>query len=199
MGQIYTKSGIVNVYSGYNFKGNKLRLNIGKYNKEKLQSFNLESILSLKIGPNTSVTLYEDNNLDGNYIIINNNSNKQKDILNTDQYKLGKINSIAVEDCKKKLQYVKLEDNEANKKNIMINDLNKPMDINHVDGLCVCGEMIKSDKYRLTVSDMNNIIKNCIYETKIAPAVMTESFGEINDIDYIVIIILILLLLFLLI
>ena len=77
-----------------NFKGNFVKLPIGYYNQSDITK--IYNILSLKIGPQTSVKLFNQDNCKGDFILIKNQSSKEKEYCSFDFFWHKTIKSLAV-------------------------------------------------------------------------------------------------------
>jgi len=194
----------VKIYQSCDFKGKSAKLPLGKFSLDMLkeQGYTIDNIQSLKIAPKTVVILYENSDLSGSIIKYENTSaTRIKDVKcigdgSIEEWK-NNIKSLIIQKYNEPGsvpdsvsdemldiaadQVNKLDLEGVNQKKIIIRDLDKPLKIRNIDGICVMKHIL-NNKDNLTEKEMINITKKCSSTLEVIPQVSSpentiESFG----------------------
>lgn len=201
----------VKIYPSCDFNGKVIKLPLGKFSLDMLkqQGYPIQSIRSLKIGPKTVVILYENPDLSGSLIKFENiSATRTKEVKclgdDTAEEWTNNVQSLIIQQYNepgaipeeavtgetldiKADKVNKLDLEGVHQKKIVVRDLDKPLKIKNIDGICVMKHILNS-KDKLSEKDMANITKRCENTLEVIPQVSSpenviESFGVnlIND------------------
>lgn len=187
----------VKIYQSCDFKGKALELPLGKFSLDMLQNkgYTLDKIGSLKVGPKTIVFLYENADLSGRLIKVENISDKRvEDIkcladrsaeewtnniqsITIQRYmEPGEIPEDIITDETANIEADKLNKLDlkgVNQRKVIVKDLDKPLNITNIDGICVMKHVL-NNKDKLTEKDMINITKKCTNILQVIPPDTTK-------------------------